>query len=167
MVKRFPGQEICCMAGRVSKERGTACCAPLSACQKSPPARSSCGRSRRNQIKFVISGGMYVGNDTAHEIYGDNFYENRAINFVQPFSKKWLPTFSKVSERGTACCAPLCLLFVIWSWEKEQVPENRPLCGGMKGAGGGFRRSTPLPFCRILFILHKTAAKNLTMQMLT
>ena len=44
-----------------------------SACQKSPPARSSCGRSRRNKMKSVISGGMHVGNDTAHEIYGDNF----------------------------------------------------------------------------------------------
>ena len=71
MVKRFPGQEICCVAGRVSKERGTACCAPLSACQKSPPARSSCGRSRRNQINFVISGGVYVGNDTSHERQSD------------------------------------------------------------------------------------------------
>ena len=88
---------------------------------------------------------------------------------MTPLAKFMATIFMKIepSISCTACCAPLFLLFVIWSWEKEQVPENRPLCGGMKGAGGGFRRSTPLPFCRILFILHKTAAKNLTMQMLT
>ena len=44
-------------------------------------------------MKSVLSGGMYVGKDTAHEIYGDNFYENRAVNFVQPFSKKWRSLF--------------------------------------------------------------------------
>ena len=41
----------------------------LSACRKSPPAGSSCGRSRRNKIESVISGGVYVGNDTSHEMF--------------------------------------------------------------------------------------------------
>ena len=50
-------------------------------------------------MKSVLSGGMYVGKDTAHEIYGDNFYENRAVNFVQPFSKKWRSHFFDSLER--------------------------------------------------------------------
>ena len=45
----------------------------IPACGKSPPAGSSCGRSHRNQIESVISGGVYVGNDTSHERQSDFF----------------------------------------------------------------------------------------------
>src|SRR5699024_10736189 len=42
---------------------------------------------------FVISGGVYVGNDTSHEILADNFARNRGQNFVRPNSKKRLCRF--------------------------------------------------------------------------
>ena len=37
----------------------------------------------------VISGGVYLGNDTSHERFADNFKGNRGESFVQFFSKKW------------------------------------------------------------------------------
>ena len=40
-------------------------------------------------MKSVISGGMYVGNDTSHERQSDFFERNRGLSFVQPFSNKW------------------------------------------------------------------------------
>ena len=63
--------------------------APGAACQKKPPARSSCGRSRRKKIKSVISGGMYVGNDTSHDGRDDFFARNRVPSVMQPSSNKW------------------------------------------------------------------------------
>ena len=44
-------------------------------------------------MKSVISGGVYVGNDTSHERQSDFFARNRGLSFVQPFSKKWLCHF--------------------------------------------------------------------------
>ncbi len=55
---------------------------------KSPPARSSGARRRRNKFQSVISGDMCVGNDTSHERFADNFIRNRGESFVQSFSKK-------------------------------------------------------------------------------
>ena len=41
----------------------------------------------------VISGDMRLGNDTAHEVFDNNFARNRGKNFVQLFSKKWRSHF--------------------------------------------------------------------------
>ena len=44
-------------------------------------------------MKSVISGGMYVGNDTSHDGRDDFFARNRVPSVMQPFSKKWLCHF--------------------------------------------------------------------------
>ena len=36
---------------------------------------------------------MYLGNDTSHESFADNFARNRDEAFVQSSSKKWLCHF--------------------------------------------------------------------------
>ena len=70
-----------------------------SACRKSPPARSSCGRSRRNKIESVISGGVYVGNDTSHARRDDFSVWNRVPPGVLTFSTKRLVNFDKLTSR--------------------------------------------------------------------
>ena len=45
------------------------------------------------KLNLVISGGMYLGNDTSHESFADNFARNRDEAFVQSSSKKWLCHF--------------------------------------------------------------------------
>ena len=44
-------------------------------------------------MKYIISGGVYLGNDTSHESFADNFARNRDEAFVQSSSKKWLCHF--------------------------------------------------------------------------
>ena len=39
-------------------------------------------------MKSVISGGVYVGNDTSHEIFADNFARNRGLKFGAAYCKK-------------------------------------------------------------------------------
>ena len=70
-----------------------------SACRKSPPARSSYGCSRRNQIKSVISGDMCLGNDTSHARRDDFSVWNRVPACVLTFSKKRLVNFDKLTSR--------------------------------------------------------------------
>ena len=41
------------------------------------------------KLNPVISGGVYLGNDTSHERFANNFKGNRGESFVQFFSKKW------------------------------------------------------------------------------
>ena len=40
-------------------------------------------------MKYIISGGVYLGNDTSRESFADNFTRNRDEAFVQSHSKKW------------------------------------------------------------------------------
>ena len=54
--------------------------------------------SRRNKIESVLSGGVYVGNDTSHEVFADNFARNRGRNFVHLFSKKRLVNFYQLTS---------------------------------------------------------------------
>ena len=44
-------------------------------------------------MKYINSGGVYLGNDTSHESFPDNFARNRGKAFVQSSSKKWLCHF--------------------------------------------------------------------------
>ena len=44
-------------------------------------------------MKYIISGGVYLGNDTSHESFADNFARNRDEAFGQSSSKKWLCHF--------------------------------------------------------------------------
>ena len=72
------------------QQKRSRCPGAASACRKSPPAGSSCGRSRRNKIESVISGGVYVGNDTSHERQSDFFpgpHKNHGFPGVQ--GKPW------------------------------------------------------------------------------
>ena len=45
------------------------------------------------KCNIVISGGVYLGNDTSRESFADNFARNRDEAFVQSPSKKWLCHF--------------------------------------------------------------------------
>ncbi len=45
------------------------------------------------KLNPVISGGVYLGNDTSRESFVDNFERNRDEAFVQSHSKKWLCHF--------------------------------------------------------------------------
>ena len=63
------------------------------------------------KYNFVISGGMYVENDTSHEIFADNFGRNRGGNFVQPNSKKWHVAFTK--RHATFLQSPRPLLSLV------------------------------------------------------
>ena len=51
-------------------------------------------------MKSVISGGMYVGNDTSHDGRDDFFARNRVPSVMQPFSNKWRSRlFDSLSRR--------------------------------------------------------------------
>ena len=52
------------------------------------------------KLNPVISGGMYLGNNTSCESFADNFTRNRGKAFVQSFSKKWLCPFFDSLDRG-------------------------------------------------------------------
>ena len=43
----------------------------------------------RIKLNPVISGGVYLGNDTSHESFADNFDRNRGDAFVLSSSTKW------------------------------------------------------------------------------
>ena len=62
------------------------------------------------KLNPVISGGMYLGNNTSCESFADNFTRNRGKAFVQSFSKKWLCHFF---DRlwGSFSAAPFCPYF--------------------------------------------------------
>ena len=45
------------------------------------------------KCNIVISGGVYLGNDTSRESFADNFARNRDEAFVRSPSKKWLCHF--------------------------------------------------------------------------
>ena len=47
-------------------------------------------------MKYIISGGVYLGNDTSHESFADNFARNRDEAFVQSL-EKWLCHFFEIS----------------------------------------------------------------------
>ncbi|MBS6372781.1 MAG: hypothetical protein KH440_12410 [Oscillospiraceae bacterium] len=51
-------------------------------------------------MKDIISGGVYLGNDTSHESFADNFARNRDEAFVQSSSKKWLCHFFESLRRA-------------------------------------------------------------------
>ena len=72
---------------------------------------------------------------------------NDGLNFIPAAAAAGTPcrrAFS-TSWSGAQQAVPRSSCYLIMG--KEQAPENRPLCGGMKGAGGGFRRSALLcPF---------------------
>ena len=53
------------------------------------------------KLNPVISGGVYLGNDTSHERFPDNFARNRGKAFVQSFSKKWSRHFFDSLNRAS------------------------------------------------------------------
>lgn len=51
------------------------------------------------KLNHVISGGVYLGNDTSHDRQGDFFARNRALSVMQSFCRKRpLAFFDKPKE---------------------------------------------------------------------
>ena len=70
------------------------------------------------KCNIVISGGVYLGNDTSHASCADNFVRNRGEAFVQPFSNKRLRRLLESLRprriAGAFCRPALYALINLW-----------------------------------------------------
>ena len=78
----------------------------------------------------VISGGVYLGNDTSRESFADNFARNRDEAFVQsPVEKVAMPLFRQ-PQGPRLCRGPL------FACEKIRLMPDFFIAGGIKKAPG-------------------------------